>query len=274
MRHERVVRFTRQIIDSPENDRFRSGEGALPCTLTARRRLDFPVEPAHRTFAEAPRIRAHWPDGRLPRWAHIAIGIGTAAALVKVGMQIFIQLSPRITPPAASFLLHSRIRRGYRRPDQTIDQLQLASGHHVLEVGGGTGTFTVPIAKQVAPEGKVYSIELQSAMLRQQARRVAANGATNARLHRADALHLPFAGNCFDRAVVIAVLPMLRDKQRALREIWRILKPGALLAVSEELAEPEYVPPIVTRRWCERADFQHVATYRERWFYVSIFERH
>ena len=212
--------------------------------------------------------------GRLPRWSRVTIGIGAAAALVKAGTQIFIQLSPRITPPAAGFLLNSPIRRGYRRPDQTVYQLQLASGHQALEIGGGTGTFTVPLAKQVAPDGRIYSIELQSAMLRQQANRVAKSGVANVRLHQADALRLPFAGNCFDRAIVIAVLPMLRDKQRALREIKRVLKPGALLAVSEELAEPEYVPPMVTRRWCERAGFQHVVTYRERWFYVSIFQLH
>ncbi len=211
---------------------------------------------------------------RLPRWTRIAVGMAAATALVKAATQIFIQLSPRATPPAASFLLHSPIRRGYRRPDQTAHQFRLASGHQVLEVGGGTGTFTVPLAKQIAPDGRLYSIELQSAMLRQQARRVATSGVANVRLHQADAVRLPFADTCFDRAVVIAVLPMLRDKQRALREIKRVLKPGALLAVSEELAEPEYVPPIVTRRWCERAGFQHVVTYRERWFYVSIFQLH
>lgn len=58
-----VAQFTRQIIDSPDNDRFRSGEGALPATLTALRRLNLPLEPARWTLTEATQIRARWPNG-------------------------------------------------------------------------------------------------------------------------------------------------------------------------------------------------------------------
>jgi ubiquinone/menaquinone biosynthesis C-methylase UbiE len=64
---------------------------------------------------------------------------------------------------------------------------------------------------------------------------------------------------------------MLPDKQRALRELRRVLKPDGLLLVSEELIEPEYVPVGVTRRWCTQAGFQQVAVHRELFFYVLVF---
>ena len=210
---------------------------------------------------------------RLPRWTRVLFAAGGVAGLLKLAVQVYIQFSPRITPPAVGFLLHSRARQQLRSVSSTLAPLRLQNGLHVLEVGGGTGTFTVPLAAQVGPGGVVYSIELQWGMLRQQVRRVAASGAMNIHLHQANALDLPFAAGAFDRAVLIAVLPMVQNKQRALQELGRVLKPGALLAVSEELIEPEYVPLRLTRHWCTRAGFEHVATYRERWFYTLIFRK-
>jgi ubiquinone/menaquinone biosynthesis C-methylase UbiE len=215
------------------------------------------------------RQRQRW--RRLPRWVRLGLVATSVAGFLKAGVQVLIQVSPRITPPAASFLLHSQLRLRYRNIDQTIAQLQLTPTLRVLEIGGGTGTFTIPLAQAVAPTGALWSIELQLAMLRQQDRRVTQAGVTNAHLHQANALHLPFVDAGFDRVVMIAVLPMLPDKQQALREARRVLKPGGLLAVSEELIEPEYVPLALSRRWCRQAGFEHHVTYRTLWFYLLLF---
>ena len=211
-----------------------------------------------------------WWKGLRPS-AQALVAVVGLAGLFKVGAQVAIQIRPRITPPGVGFLLHSRARRYYRNTSRTFRPLQLCNGLRVLEVGGGTGFFTVPLAERVGPDGAVYSVELQRGMLAQQKKRVGASGAANAWLHQANALDLPFADSSFDRAVLIALLPMLSDKRRALQEIRRVLKPGGLLAVSEELPEPEYVPPIVTRRWGRQAGFEEVAVHREPWFYTVVF---
>ena len=207
----------------------------------------------------------------LPPWLRKLVAAAGIVTLAKVAIQIAIQIRPRITPPGAGFILHSAARRRYRNFDRTLRPLQLQNGLRVLEVGSGTGAFTIPLADTLGPAGSVYSIEVQSGMIEQQKQRIRASGVTNAWLYQADALALPFASAAFDRAVVIACLPMLPDKQRALRELRRVLKPDGLLLVSEELIEPEYVPAAVTRRWCTQAGFQQVAVHRELFFYVLVF---
>ncbi|HSH80043.1 MAG TPA: methyltransferase domain-containing protein [Herpetosiphonaceae bacterium] len=207
----------------------------------------------------------------LPRRTRTALSAVAAGIAIRVGVQLAIQVAPRITPPALSFLLHSPPRRRYRMQARSWAPLRLRPGLRVLEIGSGTGAWTGILAGGVAPDGMVCSIELQRAMLKQHVSSIAHAGVTNMHLHQADALQLPFAADSFDRAVMIAVLPMLPDKQRALSEVRRVLKRDGLLLVSEDLIEPEYVPPSITRRWGRRAGFEHVATHRTLWFYSVVF---
>lgn len=207
---------------------------------------------------------------KLRRQSYGLLACAALGVLAKIAVQLYIQLRPRITPPAVGWLLHSKARQRYRSFERTVGYLGLAPEQRVLEVGGGTGAFTMPVAAAVQPGGIVCSVELQAGMLAQQRRRVAASGLPNIRLHRADAHRLPFRPAVFDRVVVIACLPMLADKQQALRELRRVLEPSGLLIVSEELIEPEYVPLAVTRAWCRRAGFREVAAYRDPFFYTLI----
>ena len=191
--------------------------------------------------------------------------------MLRLGVSLWIQIAPRITPPALGFLLHSPMRRRYRENVRSWAPLRLVPGLRVLDIGGGTGAWTRTLAEQVAPGGSVYSIELQHGMLQQQVRNLAGIGGSAVQLHQADALDLPFATASFDRAVMVAVLPMLSDKHRALHEARRVLKPGGLLLVSEDWIEPEYVPPSITRRWARQAGFEHLSTHHNLLFYSTVF---
>ena len=70
---------------------------------------------------------------------------------------------------------------------------------------------------------------------------------------------LPIESESVDTAVLISVLAETRDKDRVLREVKRVLKPGATLVIGAELIEPEYVRPDTSRTWAERNGFQLVA---------------
>jgi ubiquinone/menaquinone biosynthesis C-methylase UbiE len=202
------------------------------------------------------------------RWL---IRIGGALIGAKILLSLGIQLWPVPTPLWARRLLHSRWRRRYRDPAQTVQLLGLAPGMRVLEIGTGSGLFTAEAAQLVEPHGQLIGIDLQIGMLHPLHRQLQAGEPRKIVLAGATAEHLPLPNASIDLAFAIAVLPMIRDKQQALRELRRVLKPAGLLAVSEEVIEPEYVPAIVTRHWCRRAGFSLTAQIHRGWWYLQTF---
>jgi ubiquinone/menaquinone biosynthesis C-methylase UbiE len=80
--------------------------------------------------------------------------------------------------------------------------------------------------------------------------------ASQVKLSQADVVALPLADKTVDRAFLIAVLPLVPETQTALQQLHRVLKPGGLMLVSEELPAPEYVPRLVTERWARTAGFE------------------
>ncbi|MBK9715299.1 MAG: methyltransferase domain-containing protein [Kouleothrix sp.] len=205
-----------------------------------------------------------------------ARGIGALAAGLlgaKLLLGLAIQLWPIPTPPWARRLLHSRWRRSYRAPARTLALLGMRPGMRVLELGPGSGMFTHDAARLLGDHGRLVCVDLQMAMLRPLQRDLRAAGARTAFLQAATAERLALSDASFDMAIAFAVLPMVRDKQRALSELRRVLRPGGVLAVSEEIIEPEYVPAALMRRWCGRAGFTLTAQLRTGWWYLLLFRR-
>jgi ubiquinone/menaquinone biosynthesis C-methylase UbiE len=67
---------------------------------------------------------------------------------------------------------------------------------------------------------------------------------------------LPLPDQSVDVALMAAVLGELPARVLALDEVRRVLKPGARLAISEELPDPAYVPSPLARSWAEHAGFR------------------
>lgn len=72
----------------------------------------------------------------------------------------------------------------------------------------------------------------------------------------APASQLPFDAHTFDAVLMISILPMLHDRDAALREARRVLKPDGVLVIGEEWIEPEYVGWRVVTQWVEDAGFE------------------
>lgn len=191
----------------------------------------------------------------------------------KLLLSLAIQLWPIPTPPWARRLLHSRWRRRYRMPERTLAFLDIRPGMRVLELGPGSGMFTIEAARLVGEHGTLVCADLQMAMLRPLKQDLRERGLPNVCLQAATAERLPLSDASFDLVLAIAVLPMVRDKSQALHELRRVLKPGGLLAVSEELLEPEYVPAVLMRCWCRRAGFTFTRQIRTGWWYLLLFRR-
>src|SRR4051794_20377608 len=192
---------------------------------------------------------------RLRRWIGRIGWFGAGLLWTKLLLSLAIQLWPIPTPPWARWLLHTRWRRHYRTPARTLSLLNIQPGMQVLELGPGSGLFTLEAARLVGDQGRLVCVDLQMAMLRPLKHDIRVAGLQNVFLQAATAEHLPLADSSFDLVLAIAVLPMIPQKGQALHELRRVLKPGGLLAVSEEILEPEYVPMMLTRHWCRRAGF-------------------
>jgi ubiquinone/menaquinone biosynthesis C-methylase UbiE len=199
--------------------------------------------------------------------------LGAGLLCAKLLLSLAIQLWPIPTPPWARWLLHTRWRRHYRAPKRTLALLDIQPGMQVLELGPGSGLFTLEAARLVGDKGRLVCVDLQMAMLRPLKQEIRVARLHHVFLQAATAEQLPLGDSRFDLVLAIAVLPMVRHKYQALQELRRVLKPSGLLAISEEIVEPEYVPALLTRRWCRRAGFTLLGQIRTVWWYMVLFRR-
>jgi len=179
-----------------------------------------------------------------------------------IGSQVKLRLDnytkPRPLPPQWGRLLHHPWRLWYRKPAETISAFGLAPGMTVLDLGCGTGVFTVEMAQMVGEDGQVHAVDLQDPFLRQAQQRVQRAGLqSRVHFHHCGAYALPFETSSIDLAVVIATLTQIPDQAAALRELYRVLKPGARLVISEEMPDPAYVPPLIMRRRVETVGYRY-----------------
>jgi SAM-dependent methyltransferase len=132
----------------------------------------------------------------------------------------------------------------------------LRAGMRIIDVGCGPGTITFGLAERVAP-GEVIGVDVQPTMV-DRARELARDrGVANVRFESADAYELPFDDGSFDAALAHMVLMHIAEPTRALREIRRVLRPGAVLGVRDaDLA--------TTVRWPMTAEFERFLELRVR----------
>ena len=120
----------------------------------------------------------------------------------------------------------------FEREQQLIGRAaRLSSGDVLLDLACGPGIYTRPFAREVAP-GLVVGLDLSPAMLRHAHRRARGEGLGNLALVRGDALHLPFGAGRFDVVNCCGALHLFPDADQALREVYRVLKPGGRFTVA------------------------------------------
>jgi ubiquinone/menaquinone biosynthesis C-methylase UbiE len=113
-------------------------------------------------------------------------------------------------------------------------------GERILEVGPGTGYYTLDIAEWVGEDGTVEIFDLQQKFLDHVSGRAAERGLANVIPTQGDATALPFAADSVDAVALTAVLGEIPDPVAALREIRRVLKPSGRLIVGELFGDPHF----------------------------------
>jgi ubiquinone/menaquinone biosynthesis C-methylase UbiE len=130
--------------------------------------------------------------------------------------------------------------------------LEPRSGERLLEVGPGTGYYTLAMAEWIAP-GKLDILDLQQEMLDHTMRRANERGLANVIPAQGDARRLAYPDTSFDAVYLVTVLGEVPDQDAALREIARVLKPGGRLVVGELFGDPHWVSPGALRARAEAA---------------------
>jgi ubiquinone/menaquinone biosynthesis C-methylase UbiE len=177
------------------------------------------------------------------------------------------RLQPRPCPYSLAPALEVPGRRLVAGAEKVLADFDVRAGEKVLEIGPGTGFYSVEAARRVAPSGRLISLDVQQDMLCATRRRLAA-AAQTADFIRADAQALPLRSESVDHVYLITVLGEIPDRMAALREIRRVLRRRGHLSVSEQFPDPDFVTRRTLRRELGAAGFTEERA-RGQLFYTS-----
>ena len=142
--------------------------------------------------------------------------------------------------------MESPLRRRFFDPVKALKGAGIRTGQQVLEVGCGTGFFTIHAAELVGNEGHVYAIDPHPLAIERVGTKIQGAGVTNITLIKADALGTGLANDCIDLVLLFGVIPSpTLPLDRLLPEMGRLLKAEGSLAVW--MAFPWWSPASLTR---------------------------
>jgi len=116
---------------------------------------------------------------------------------------------------------------GRAATDALVEYARPQAGMQVLDLAAGTGEPGITVAQRVGPAGHVTGLDLSQELLDIAAQRAGQRGLANFSTRQADAHSLPFPDNTFDLATCRFGVMFFSDIEKALRELNRVLKPGA-----------------------------------------------
>jgi ubiquinone/menaquinone biosynthesis C-methylase UbiE len=174
-----------------------------------------------------------------------------AATLATLGAALWWRKNPSACPYGQRFWVeapHPIITRGRLR-----SVLRPDAGERILEIGPGTGYYTLDMAQWVGPEGRVEIFDLQREFLDHTAGRAAERGLLNVAPTQGDATSLPYEDTSMDAVVLTAVLGEIPESVAALRQIRRVLKPSGRLIVGELFGDPHFTTQAALKRQAAEA---------------------
>jgi ubiquinone/menaquinone biosynthesis C-methylase UbiE len=119
------------------------------------------------------------------------------------------------------------------RREQLVNPLKLKKGDTVLEIGAGTGSNLIIIAKQIGQEGKLFALDLSPGMLAVAMRKLKKKG-IEVEYTLGNGAYLPYENDMFDAVLHFGAINTFGEKGKAIAEIVRVAKPGAKILIGDE----------------------------------------
>ena len=148
----------------------------------------------------------------------------------------------RVFDPSQVHKLEAPERLQWMPPAEILAGLDLRPGMTVADIGAGTGYFAIPMARAVAPGGRVFAVDLQPQLLDILRGKLAQAGApANIVTLQGSASSTGLAGSC-DLALLANVWHEIDDREAVLAELGRILKPEGRIAVLDWRPDAAHPP--------------------------------
>jgi len=187
-------------------------------------------------------------------------------------IHILAKIHPSPIPRQLLGILDIPVRDFILSREELLRRSGLKSGQDVLEVGCGTGFYTIK-ASEIVKEGMVHSLDIQDLALSKVRKKVEESNIKNVMLIMADAKNLPFKDEAFDLAFLVTVIGEIPKREIALKELYRVLKPNGLLSITEFLPDPHYVMRRNLISLVKRLGFNQTEKYGNFFCYTVNFQK-
>ena len=138
----------------------------------------------------------------------------------------------RIIGPVMASVMGSRLRYRLNNPVRILEGAGLLPGQDVLEVGCGTGHFTIPAAGKIGDKGSLHAIDIYPSSIECVSKKLADRQITTVRLTNADAMDSGLPDASYDLILLFGVVPApMISLKKLLPEMHRLLRPGGTLAI-------------------------------------------
>ena len=112
---------------------------------------------------------------------------------------------------------------------------EIEQGESVLDIGCGGGVDTMAAAIMVRPTGRVVGVDMSSEMVERARENLSETHLANVSFQESSAEDLPFLDKDFDVVISSGVFNLIPDKRKALKEVFRVMKPGGRLMMADQV---------------------------------------